>query len=373
MATFRISTDLPEWKILEKVSSFQKKLFKHENNFKINMSIGDSYSHATVEHGVIFLRNVTITVPDMIVSGWKFLAKIDHLEGGNVILNMSDDDMSAYRHASAKCEHCKTNRIRYQTYVLVNTFTGEKKQVGSTCVKDFIQSSWSHVNKIFSSVQDFLEPEMWNEWGCSNRSSYSLSGILATTIEIIRSRGWVSKSHAKEFGGFSTADYVVDYIRQYSTCRDIDALERAEKIIEFFRNEDFPENNDYLNNIKALMSRDILNEKYIGYIVSSVPTYEKMIAERNRPKIIESEYLGKVKERLRDIQVTVTRVIRKETIYGITTIISMVDENGNSIVTFATTHKDINPGEKYSITGTVKSHEIYNGAKQTCLTRVVFS
>ena len=60
-----------------------------------------------------------------------------------------------------------------------------------------------------------------------------------------------------------------------------------------------------------------------------------------------------------------------DTMYGTSTVLKFIDKDGNNLVWFgsgAITDYDLN--EEYTIKGTVKKHETYNGIKQTQINRV---
>ena len=81
-----------------------------------------------------------------------------------------------------------------------------------------------------------------------------------------------------------------------------------------------------------------------------------------------SEYLGEIKERLRNIEATITDIRTTEGAYGTITIYTFKNEE-NVLVWFSSSCKDIKVGEKILLTGTVKDHKTYKGVKQTYLSR----
>lgn len=62
-----------------------------------------------------------------------------------------------------------------------------------------------------------------------------------------------------------------------------------------------------------------------------------------------------------------TRVLSGD--YGPTTLVSMIDDNGNVMKWFASGSKDFKAGQKYRLKGTIKGHDNYQGVDQTILTR----
>src|SRR2546423_1829001 len=95
----------------------------------------------TDEKGIvkIFYR-VRVTGETPIVNGWCFIATIQHMLNGNIIRSVpntvQEGELIAYREVEANCDHCKQYRRRNDTYLLKSN-TGEIKQVGKTCLKDF--------------------------------------------------------------------------------------------------------------------------------------------------------------------------------------------------------------------------------------------
>ena len=83
-----------------------------------------------------------------------------------------------------------------------------------------------------------------------------------------------------------------------------------------------------------------------------------------------SDYMGEIKERLRDLKVTVTGVRTTEGFYG-TSYIYTFKCGDNSLTWFSSAEKDIEEGESILLTGTVKKHEVYNGIKVTYLNRCI--
>ena len=94
------------------------------------------------------------------IAGWVFVATLDHEAdegadegtairrapvGSRLISRIGEEaatavesaDLTAYRHGGNDCDHCGFNRRRKQTYVLYEAETGELRQIGSTCLKDY--------------------------------------------------------------------------------------------------------------------------------------------------------------------------------------------------------------------------------------------
>ena len=86
-----------------------------------------------------------------------------------------------------------------------------------------------------------------------------------------------------------------------------------------------------------------------------------------------SEFIGEVKQRLRDIKAVYTSCRTVEGFYGVS--ICYTFKVGDNILTWFCSGKGIDPdieiGETILLTGTVKSHKEYNGVKQTLINRCI--
>jgi hypothetical protein len=97
------------------------------------------------------------------------------------------------------------------------------------------------------------------------------------------------------------------------------------------------------------------------------------IAPKTAPEAPEkvesvSEYVGKVGERMKGLEVTVTFLKQFETDFGLSTLHKFVDADGN-VFTWFSSSKTLELGEKYRMNAGVKKHEEYKEVKQTILTR----
>lgn len=86
-----------------------------------------------------------------------------------------------------------------------------------------------------------------------------------------------------------------------------------------------------------------------------------------------SEYIGEIKQRLRDLHVMLAGCRTVESYYGISLVYTF--KMGDNVLTWFCSGKGIDPeievGQMVLLTGTVKDHKIYNGTKQTYLTRCI--
>lgn len=146
-----------------------------------------------------------------IINGWEFVASVEHTENGNIFSKaMTDVEIpERYRTSDPVCEHCQSKRTRKSTFIVRNTQTGEFKQVGNSCLRDFtFGMSASFAAQVASWRSIFEEAEEEHIGHCSWAQKYfSTIEILRYTAETIRHFGY-SKS---ENTGDSTKDRTLDF------------------------------------------------------------------------------------------------------------------------------------------------------------------
>lgn len=84
----------------------------------------------------------------------------------------------------------------------------------------------------------------------------------------------------------------------------------------------------------------------------------------------EGEYFGEVGERLRNIPVVFEKMGTFEGVYGISHVYKF-DADGAKLTWFTSCIKDLEEGAQYTLTGTVKKHEVYGNVKTTYLSRCI--
>ena len=128
----------------------------------------------------------------------------------------------------------------------------------------------------------------------------------------------------------------------------------------------------YLKTKKGLSEKQ---EAWVTKMVEEEPQREAKIAARKAEYAAAdaaSGYVGEIKERLKDMTLTVEFAKRLDGgHYGPKMMLKLRDADSNLFVTFGTSEWlwGAEKGQQFQVTGTVKAHEDYQGAKQTILTR----
>ena len=326
------------------------------------------------------------------IDGWELVAKLDIYpsENEDVVMVSPVPDTYVppeYQNAtSIKCDHCGWNRNRHHSVLLKHTETGEYKEVGSSCVKDF----FGHDPRGFMLMagikfSSLVEGTYSEKLGGRRIWSYELIDVLRYSSASVTKWGWRSRKVAYEYGGEATSDHVWDNLEPWPKMPESakvqvgeEDVELAEKILAYFKELD-PGDNDYLLNLVKLTKLGYVPAKMMGYACSMIKAYEKAMAREEKIKEREekekgmpkSEHVGSVGERLRGIRVEVLFVKHLETDFGESTLYTFRDALGNVYKTFYSGYSWSAEKEDVLIMdGTVKKHAEWMGKKETMLNRV---
>lgn len=326
-------------------------------------------------------------------AGWELTAVIalDHAEpdAPNVVTTVGDadlDEILAWRGLGDVCDHCHVDGRGRNKLVVVTHETGERKIVGTTCLRDFLgHTSPTAIATWAQWIEDAADLREYEERGARTEYRFDPVTYLAWTVRAITENGWVPRSRGDE--ATPTADVATELLllaagvvkpTRHSPKPDplldvelataTDALAWAQAVAP---------TNDYLANLQAVASKTSLRYSDLGLAASAVTAYQRDHS-RNIEKAAAaaatagSVHFGAVKERL-DVTGTVTMVRIFEGFYGPTALVKLLID-GNVAVWWCSNVANA-PDQGDTVTGkaTVKAHEFYEGVAQTVLTRAAFT
>lgn len=361
----------------------------------ISITLGETETEIVKsEGGIETVReyvNVTVDGTTPKLNGWQFVATLEHDEGTVIIRKLpsfdSVVDLSAYRAADpTNCDHCHTRRRRNDTYVVMHD-DGSLKQVGSTCLADFIGGqNPQQIAKWLEQVADMLDNACYGGGEAREEQRFDTQIFLSHTATMIREHGWLSKSAAYYEGGISTAERAKDNLfaaahnerdRQgvplwsEGTEKDDELADKALTWVRALTEDDLT--NDYLYNLFAVCQKETIRYRQFGIAASLIQAYER--AERER---LEREgnggrsFLGDKGDKV-SFNGTVTKIHWRESIYaedGNAPIYKFVTENGDHATWFSSNDLNLNQGDAVTVTGTIKDTEDHpRFGKSTIITR----
>ena len=290
------------------------------------------------------------------------------------------------------CEHCNNHRKRNKVIILKHKETGEEKQVGNTCLKDFVGVEVSRFNSLLNELQAIVIQKLYIKDNLPQQAYlYDVKRVLHIAYKVMQKYGYVKK------WDFSKGDVPFNYrttksrvIEIYNKCEiakedenflleDLDT-NTIKKCVDTYK--DFVKKNgesNFTENVLNLLSTPYVSYKFLSYIVF-VPSFyinackfevrkqkeqEKQNQER---KSINNEYLANIGDKV-SFEGTLERVNGFEGTYGYTYVYNFKTTDNHVVVWFSTKNIQKNEGDKVSVSGTVKKLNDYNGIKQTVITR----
>ncbi len=333
------------------------------------------------------LVEVTVNGPEPRYADWQFVAALKPLTSGNMVFAIGDQEIPRkYRKADMTCDHCGTKRKRNATYIIRSTETGEYKQVGRSCLKDFMgHGDPARFADFLAAIAEFVkEVEDWGDDGDTaywdndelpSNKYFSIEKYLGYVVASIERHGWTSRAEA-QFGDYATADAAADWMfppkHQRTEPVPEKALRKAKAALAWIRKK--PEKwatTNYLQNLRLLCKEDVIGADEIGIAASLITVYDREKESERRERDIAagkgSKHVGAVGER-RDFRLKITSIKPYDGNYGMVYITKLLDDDGNEFTWFASNE----PGEEgktYNITATVKKHDEFRGIPQTHITR----
>ena len=374
-------------RLSKKLTTISNKCAKYGCEFHFE-ELGETFRNVKDEDSgeIRTARFITVDVSGKAqISNWEFIATIEHSKPINIIRSFRPEvEIPAHFYTvDTYCEHCKTRRYRKDTYIVRNTETGEFKQVGKSCLRDFTGGlSAEQVASYISWFDEVIKGE-YVEPGF--KSYDSTEEVLQFAVESARLYGF-TKTEAYADAD-STRDVVCEQLHRYGRYRDRitrdgfdpDHKGNAEKTKAIMAwVESLPEQLGYISNLKATMARSYCERRDIGIICSAVASYNREMEYQARKAVQKkqasnSQWVGNEGDRIELHNLQVRLLTSWETMYGVTYLYKFIDEQGNTL-TWKTgkwlgVTDEITPDLRISLKGTIKKHSEFNHELQTELTR----
>ena len=389
--------------LMKKITKIQNKCKKYGCEFHF-AEVGEEFKEVKdLDGNIITCKFIIVEAEGTAkVNDWLFVASVEHTEKGNIFAKaMTEVEIpERYRASNPICEHCNSNRTRTATFIIMNTTTGEFKQVGKSCLMDFTNGLSANAAAWFASLKEvFKEAEEAPLSSCGySERYYDTAELLSYAAEVIRKFGYVKTDHS----GQSTKERTMDFLMvnkgltKWMPEDEINRIKRDMEKVNF--NPDSAEakemvntasswisaqeaSNDYLHNLKTVCSLKYNPWNRIGILVSLFPTFNRDLEVQAKKAEAEakakaeaqtSNHNGKIGDRIQVNVQSVKCLTSWENCFGYypttTYLYKITDQNGN-VYTWKTSTFLNEDNLPQMITGTVKEHSEFRGVKQTALTR----
>lgn len=322
-------------------------------------------------------------------NGWNFIATLDFDPAVGLVTRTVpgyEGKIDRSNLQAQHCDHCNTDRYRKATY-LVQHDDGTTKQVGSSCVKDFLGAAFSPVF-----ISEELKGWREDEGGFGRRADwdYDVATVLAVAWAAVTEYGFV-KASAGEYG-----EDVPTKARILQVLGDLpsdwrakqEALEvraklqplaeqakgQAKLIRDFILSDSFNGDSEYVVNLKTVAAAERISAKHFGLLASAPQAWARSV-ERDLKRQAEraelkNEFFGEVKDKV-ELTVRVKSIRGINGQYGSTALYTLVTDDGHLVKWFSSNWglgEEVN-NHSFRIKATIKGHDEYNGTKSTVITR----
>jgi hypothetical protein len=378
--------------IFDRVAKANRRLAKAGVTERFALTVGERKLVERKEYGVVkarwYEKEVSLAVPSIGYNGWRFVATLSFESGGTVVRTVPGEEVGDFRPAYQGCDQCQTARDRNETYVVRQVETGEMKQVGSTCLELFFglkPSLWIYA------VDVSLSEEEQQRFGSRGIEAESVRNIVAAALAVTDGGAGYRSKAATEYGGEPTADATRAclYERPFGRGR---AREEREAQLAAWRAEmakyleqgteidaviasaaDTSGSSDYAENIRVLAASEWVGLKNIGFVASFVAVHNRAIqrqVEREVKAARVQEFIGQEGDKKVRTSGTVTTKRYIDGMYGTTTLIEWLTDDGLTAKWFASNPPEVAEGDRITVTGTIKKHDTYQDKfKSTVFTR----
>ncbi len=355
--------------------------------------VGETFKPVKDDKGnVLFMARYILVEAEgtAVVNNWEFVASVEHTEKGNIFSGILGIEVpQRYYDSKPVCEHCNTSRPRKYTYIIRNKETGEFKQVGKACLKDYTHGMSAEMVAQYISMFDTLIEGEAPEPGCKIERYLDKEEYLRYVAETIRHYGYVSSAKSAENNGQQgTALRAVDYYEaSHGRAVSRDYLEHLqEEMAQDGFNPGSPETveyvkdaldwiagqreySNYIHNLKTACSLQYITYKNFGLLASLFPAYERDLKKtqewkESRPDESHSAHVGNTGDTVSFKAVSVKCLTSWEGQFGTTRLYKFVDEDGN-VYTWKTGKFIEETTKNLTVTGKVKGHAEFRGIKQT--------
>lgn len=402
MATYMIWEGFME-KVEKKMRTIENKCRKYGIEFRFELTGNEEYRDVKDDEGVFHkMRYVEVSAEGKAqMNGWEWLASIERTEKGNLIHSATDVAIpNKYYTSEPYCEHCQKNVWRKYLYLVKETATGEIKQVGRGCLKDYTHGMSAEMVAFYQSLFTGLEEAEAEEpslgsYGFGNSEYYDAEEVTRFMSETIRHFGFVPKNDDYKMSTSARACqfYDVAHNRRRGYAPELwdeikasmervsfnaespEATKEAHEALAWIAEQD-DSNSSYIHNLKLVCSMKQVKSWHYGIIASLIPTWNKSLVREAEKKAAEaaesnSKHVGEIGERV-TFTVNATKIVTSwETDYGTMWLVKFVSEEGNVFMWKASTLNALPDdfSEIKKVTGTVKNHDEFRGVKQTFVNR----
>jgi hypothetical protein len=305
------------------------------------------------------------------LAGWKLAAIVDHRECAPTIrvVCAAAPPLDLTRFGEPRCDHCHLRRRRVETFVLWHPASGRLRQVGTGCMRDFLDG---HDPQRLCRQAEYLllANQVVNAAAASSdpvrpgADGVSLEQFAAHAAMAVRAHGWVSREHARRSPQSASADAALHSLEATPDASRAADLALASGALRWAREllAAKPRLSEFERDAIAVAStRTVFTRRERGLVCALIAVY--------RRRRLRSRHLGRIGEWL-DAVVLVERVVQKPSArHSVVTRHELVDVDGNRLVWWQTRGIPLPMGQAIHLHGRVERHTHFGRTAITVLAR----
>lgn len=341
------------------------------------LKVGPAYKVQTPTGGINLYHEVEIEGQAPVLPGWGLVGIINIIEGQGILKLLPDVILpEVIRNANpAMCDHCNTQRVRNDTFLLQSEDGRTLKQVGRTCLKDFLPGrhvspealAWAanSLSVLAGAAHKATAISM-----DSQKHYVDLLGFLTDVAAVMRLHGWVSRKDAYEKGGVATADLAWNQAEfgNIQEC-DFEKAQAAATWAERLSDLDVT-GNDFLESLRTLAHLGVVDPRTYRVAGAMLVSHAKWLRDHSPSDGFklpsQRQFIGAIGNREK-FPATLTKEPRK--CYGKfgEFFVHEFNSNGDRVVLMSPKPLALTPGTPVTVEAKIKAHEVFNGGAQTLI------
>ena len=313
-----------------------------------------------------------------VLAGWVLAAIVEHHASGAVVraVDRFGARLDAGGVAVARCDHCQLARRRTTTYVVRHVASGERRQVGSGCLRDFLaghdparmcahaeQLTLAHAALERAARSAAVRTRPGQERGQDDPATVPLELFALHAAHVIRAHGFRSRQRARHDDDLATVDAAAVSMAANGSRPDDGDRAVAERALRWARA--LPALKAELTGFEREASRAAgrkrLGRREQGLVCALIAAYRRQRAR--------SRHLGTPGGTL-EVTVLVESITAQPSArFAQLQRCDLLDADANRLVWWQSTLSGLRPGHVLTLRGRVRRHTRFGAGAVTVLTR----
>jgi hypothetical protein len=305
------------------------------------------------------------------LEGWRIAAVVHH-RGEEAQLRRVPGapavPLSSARWSVARCDHCRVARDRKETFILVRSSDGALRQVGSSCLRDFLGG---HDPERLCRQAEYLLLA-GHELSCAaggagveQGATLGLEAFLLHAARVVRRNGWTSRALATEEAP-SSADQAQASLEQQAPLEPADrrlargTIAWARELLPLK-----PTPSGFERDLMAVVGESWITPRERGIICAAVMIRRRELARARQ----RSRHQGRIGDELEVVALIEHVLARSSARWGHVHQAVLRDIDGNRYRWWSSRPLPVEEQRAYRLSGRVTAHGEHRGERETVLTR----